>query len=202
MAEYTNAPKRKPLDAVDPIEDKKIEKVVSGKVVVKKKNEVKKFANLFIPDDVSNVKSYIVFDVVVPTIKKTILEIMELVLLNGDVSRTTKQRLPGSRVSYSSYSDRDRPGVRSPSPIRYNKPGYDMDDVILDSRGEAEEVLSRMCELINRYGIVSIGDYYDLLGVVGSYTDHKYGWTDLRSASIGRSGGGYVIQLPRSMPID
>ena len=42
-----------------PAERKKVEKVVTGKVKTKKKSEASKLKDVFISEDVSNVKSYI-----------------------------------------------------------------------------------------------------------------------------------------------
>ena len=44
-------------------ERKKVDKVVTGKVKVKKKSEMSKFKDVFIADDVSNVKSYILMEI-------------------------------------------------------------------------------------------------------------------------------------------
>ena len=41
--------------------EKKVEKVISGTAKSKKKNEIQKFADVFISEDVNNVKSYILF---------------------------------------------------------------------------------------------------------------------------------------------
>lgn len=41
-----------------------------------KKSEMQKFADVFISEDVNNVKSYIVMDVLVPAIKKAISDIV------------------------------------------------------------------------------------------------------------------------------
>ena len=61
----------------------------------------------------------------------------------------------------------------------------------------------KMDELIYLYGVVSIRDFYDLVGKTGDYTDEKYGWTDIRSASIIRTyDNRYKIKLPRVLPID
>ena len=76
------------------------------------------------------------------------------------------------------------------------------DDVILDNRGEAEEVLSRMDELIDTYGIVSVADFYDLVGITGKYTDNNYGWTDIHSAKVVSVRDGYLIKLPRALPVN
>lgn len=79
---------------------------------------------------------------------------------------------------------------------------YDYDDIILESRGEAEDVLERMDELIATYQLVSVADFYDLVGVSGNYTDNKYGWTDIRNASVIRVRDGYMIKLPKALPLN
>ena len=77
-----------------------------------------------------------------------------------------------------------------------------LDDIILESRGEAEDVLERMDELIATYQLVSVADFYDLVGVSGNYTDNKYGWTDIRNASVIRVRDGYMIKLPKALPLN
>ena len=79
--------------------------------------------------------------------------------------------------------------------------GYDYEDVILETRREAEEVLNRMEDLIDSYGVVSVADLYDLVGISGNYTDNKYGWMNLRSAGIERTRDGYMLLLPKVKPL-
>jgi hypothetical protein len=59
-----------------------------------------------------------------------------------------------------------------------------------------------MDELIETYGLVRVADLYDLVGITGNYTDNKYGWMNIRNADIVRVRDGYMIKLPRAMPID
>ena len=183
--------------------EKKIEKVISGSVKSKKKNEIQKFADVFISEDVNNVKSYIVLDVLVPAIKKAISDIVTNgidMILYGESGRT-KKNSTSSKISYRSYYEKENDQKRS-----YNstsvKSGYSYDDIILDNRGEAEDVLARMDELVATYGIVSVADLYDLVGVTGAYTDNKYGWTDVRSAAVVRTRDGYLIKLPKVLPLN
>ena len=77
------------------------------------------------------------------------------------------------------------------------------DDIEFDTREDAEEVLDRMDELIEQYGIVTVGDLFDLAGVTGNgYTDQNYGWTSVASATIERDRhGGYFIKMTRPSPI-
>lgn len=201
MSEYKpNSHKSK--EERESVPDKKVEKIIAGTVKSKKKNEIQKFADVFISEDVTNVKSYILLDVLVPAIKKAISDIVTNgidMILYGESNRT-KSNSAASKVSYRSYYDGGN-GRRDYSAAR-TKTGYNYDDIILDNRGEAEDVLSRMDELISTYGVVSVADLYDLVGVTGNYTDNKYGWTDIRSAQVVRVRDGYLIKLPKALPLN
>lgn len=181
-------------------EEKKVEKIISGNAKAKKKSEFSKFADVFVSEDAGNVKSYILMDVLVPAVKKAISDIVTNgidMLLYGETG-VHKRNGASSKVSYRSYYDRSN---RSSSSSR-TRSGYSYDDIILDNRGEAEEVLSRMDEIVATYGTVSVADLYDLVGITGAYTDNKYGWTDIRSASVVRVRDGYMFKLPRALPLN
>ena len=187
-----------------PAERKKVEKVVTGKVRTKKKSEISKLKDTFISEDVSNVKSYIVMDVLVPAAKKAISDIVrdgiDMILYGDTRGRRGGSSSGASYVSYRSYSDRDRRDDRRES--SRTRVGYDYDDIILESRVEAEEVLQRMDELIETYGIVSVADLYDLVGKSCNYTDNKYGWTNIRNAEPVRVRDGYLLKMPKAGPIN
>ena len=174
--------------------------------VTKKKNEMSKLGGMFISEDASKVKSYILMDVLVPTIKKAISDIVKNgvdMILYGEVGKSNK-RTYASTVSYRDYYDN---GSRSVSrfddpPRARTRAGYSFDDVILETRGEAEEVLSSMDELIETYGSVSVADMYDLVGISCEYTDNKYGWKNIRTAEPVRVRDGYMLKLPRALPLN
>lgn len=206
MSDYKpNSHKSKVENATRSGEEKKVEKVVKGKVKTKKKTEIRKFADVFIAEDAANVKSYILMDVLVPAVKKAISDIVQdgvSMILYGSANGGSKNRYGNaSYVSYRSYSDRDRRDDRRNDYAR-NRSRYDFDDIILDDRGEAEEVLTRMDELIDTYGIVSVADLYDLVGITCDYTDNKYGWTNIRNAEAIRVRDGYMLKLPKPLPIN
>lgn len=180
--------------------EKKVEKVVTGTVKTKKKNEIHKLADVFISEDAANVKRYILMDVLVPAIKKAVSDIVTNgidMLLYGENARG-KSRTNSSYVSYNRYSERDR---RDDVGSR-NRAAYSHEEVTIDNRGEAEEVLARMDELIETYGMVTVADFYDLVGMTCNYTDNKYGWTNIRNAEVVRVRDGYKIKLPRAMAIN
>lgn len=175
-------------------EKKKIEKVVVGPVKTKKKSGFGKFMNGLITDETHNIKTYLVKDVVMPTIKKTISDVVDMILYGRS---SGKRSTIASRVSYRSYYDDPRDSRHEPKIT----PGYSYDDIILNSRGEAEEVLDRLNELIDTYNIASVADLYELVGITGNYTDNKYGWTNLASADVIRTREGYQLKLPRALPL-
>ena len=198
MEEYKSNSHKSRQNQNDDIPEKRVEKVVSGSVKSKKKNGLQKITNVFVPEDVDDVKSYIFEDIVVPAVKDIILDAVKAVL---GVNNTYKGRSStAGKISYRKYhDDRDRRDRDTPSQI---KRAYDYDDIIIENRGDAEEVLVRMDELIATYGLVSVADFYDLVGVSGNYTDNKYGWTDIRGATTVRVGDGYMIKLPRVKPLN
>lgn len=189
-AERANAP-----------EGKRAEKVVKGTVKVKK-NEMRKLTDVFISEDAANVKSYILFDVLVPSIKRAIYDIVVNSLgmsLFGGRGGGDGKRSIADTVSYRDYgasSRRDDHSSRSRS-----SGGYSYDDITLGSRAEAERVLSCMDEMMDEYGIVRVADLYDLVGHTGEYTDNHYGWTNIRNAEIVGTRDGYRIKMPRPLPI-
>lgn len=177
--------------------EKKVEKVIKGTAKVKKKS---KLADIFIAEDVKNVKSYVIMDVLIPTIKDAISDIVKGgidMILYGE-SRKRSNSTPASTVSYRSYYNSDRKPVErnvATNPYKYN-------DVIFETRGEAEEVLSKMDEMVERYQLVSVADFYDMAGLSSEFTDNKYGWTNIRNAEAVRVRDGWTIKLPKAMPID
>ena len=67
---------------------------------------------------------------------------------------------------------------------------------ILDTREEAEKVLSELDEHIDVYGYATISDYYELVDIEHNYADHQYGWTGLSEAVVVPREHGYVVKLP------
>ncbi len=180
--------------------EKKMGKVVTGTAKTRKKSEAKKLANTFLPDDVTSVKSYILMDVIVPGIKNAIADVVSIMLF-GEAGRIGGKKGNGSKVSYQRYYDDRRDDRRD-----YARPraagGYDFDDIVFESRGDADLVLDQLEAAINQFGLASVADLYDLAGITSPrYTDNKYGWTDIRSARVVRIRDGYILQLPKAVQI-
>ena len=179
--------------------NKKIEKVVSGTVTTKKKTGVSKFADVFMPEDINNVKSYILQDVLIPAAKKAISDVIDM-LLYGESGRN-KKTSTASKISYRSYFDSSS-NRRDPSSARIRN-GFEYDELLFDTRGDAEAVLDGLDEALSKYGVVSVGDLYDLADVsTNNYMVNEYGWSDIRCAAVVRVKDKYMLKLPKAKPID
>lgn len=202
LPDNSHSAREKKKAADDQQEPKRAEKIVHGKVKTKK-NKTRKLTDVFITEDAANVKNYIVMDVIVPSIKKAIYDLvvgaLDMSLFGG---RGGGKRPTADKVSFRDYNSVSRRDDRTyGSNSRTTASGYSYDDIILDSRGEAEAVLMRMDEIMEEYEIVRVADLYDLVGITGDYTDNKYGWTNIRNAEVVRVRDGYKIKMPRALPI-
>ena len=183
-------------------EKKKVEKVTKG-VVKTKTNEVRKFADIFISEDIKNVKSYVFMDVLVPAIKKAISDIVtdgiDMILYGG--TGKSGRKSVGSKISYRNYYDK-RDDDRYREENTRTRTGYNYFDITVETRGEAEEVISQLEDLISLYGMASVADLYDLVGIAHDYTDVKYGWMNVRNAEVVRVRDGYKLKMPKAIPLN
>lgn len=175
--------------------------MVTGAAKTKKKSEARRFLSIFAPDDAENVKSSILSDVIVPGVKAAIADVISIVLF-GDTGRIGSRKSGGSRIAYQKYYDDRRDDRRE-----YGRPraavGFEYDDIIFETRGDADLVLDQLESAIAKYEVASVADLYDLAGVTcRNYTANRYGWSDIQSAKVVRTSEGYVIRLPRAVQIN
>lgn len=190
-----NAGKKKPArEKMEPI---------TKNVSVRKESEFKKFKKNFFHEDAKTVKGQVFSNVIIPGLQRLVRDMVNTgidVLLYGGRTRDPRE----NRVGYVSYSNR---GVRGeydkiPSGAYSKKDMFSFDEVVLFDRGEAEQVLLSLMDQIDRYGMVSVADFYDTVGRTAPYTANKYGWRDLRGVGVERVKDGYSINFPKAIPLD
>ena len=195
-------------------DEKKVEKIISGEVVKRQKSVGRKIADSFSMENMNSVASFLLFDVLIPQAKMTLQD-----MLNQGLERKfygdSHQRInrgyregredgfrPYNRMhassSFSSISSNN--GRREIS--QHARSSHDFTEVVISSRGEAEDVLDHLRRLIAQYDIATVSDLYEMVGIKGSFTDDKYGWNDLSNAGVRNVRGGYLLDLPRTSPID
>lgn len=184
-------------------QERHIDKVTTGKVTVKKPSVGKKVLAEFLEQDANDIKEYVWRDVMIPTIKETICNIVEL-LLFGSTSRG-KGRSRGGSNEHTSYSSYYYSSGRNSSTRRENdknRAPRNFNEIVFATRMDCEEVISTLEESLEQYGAVSIADLYDAIGVTGEYVDNKWGWKDGARFSVRRVRDGYVIDMPKPTLLD
>ncbi len=183
--------------------EKRVEKpVANGKA--RKKGEIQKFADVFIAEDAKNVKSYLFMEVIVPAVKKAISDMVTTgidMILYGESGKRGRNS-PASKTSYRDYYDRNEGRVYAGS-SNTKRGGIDYDDIIFESRGDAEAVLDAMADIIHQFGMVSVADFYDLARVPNdNFTMNRFGWTNLTGATVVRIRDGHIIKLPKAISLN
>lgn len=201
MTEYpSNSHKSRELQPTESTKEKKVEKVVKGTVKTRD-NKGRKFADIFISEDAANVKSYVFMDVLVPAIKKAISDIVtngiDMILYGG--TGGGRKSSSTNKVSYRSYYDTRNDNRESSG---YSRSRFDYDDIIYETRAEAESVRRQMLDVIERYGFVTVSDMYEMAGLTAPYTGNGYGWVNIRTAESVRVRDGYILKLPKASVID
>lgn len=181
-------------------EKKEITQVATGHV--KEKGLGEKVAGSLLSEDTRNVKNYIIWDVLIPGIKNAIADMVvggiEMALFGSTKSRKPSSSYRGgeTHVSYRNYyRDDDRSSYSSRMDLRNRSSRNSCNDIVLDNRGDVEEVIMSMEELVHKYGEASVSDLYSLVGISSSFQDNKWGWRDTRDFGYTRSGRGYRLEF-------
>jgi hypothetical protein len=194
----------------EPVAEKKILRVVEdgSKVVRRKKPLGSRFKELFLDIDVVTIVEDVIKDVLIPAAKDmftdAVNQSMRRALYGGDDSRNRGYRSYGSGpTNYTRYSS--SPPARREEPrsmSRRARAAHDFDEIILGSRQEAEDVLGQMRDVLDRYETVSVGDLYGMVDIQGTSADERWGWLDLHNARVVRVNGGYLLDLPKTEPLN
>jgi hypothetical protein len=185
----------------NPQDDKNISSVVSGSATRRKKSFRKQFKETFVAGDFRTTVHYVLFDVLLPNAQDAVIEGVHLgfeKLIRGDVRRrgsTPPQSGPYGNVNYTRYSGGGLSGPQR-ALSRQARAGHNFDEIVLDQRTEAEQVIDRLYDLVSRYESASVADLYELVGLGSAHTDNRWGWTDLAGAGVSKVRGGYLLDLP------
>ncbi len=196
----------------------RVQKVIKGEAKVKKPLG-RRILDTIRGDDAQTVGQYILFDVVIPSVKDLIVdagkEALERAFFGGSSSGYRGGRRYGSGGG-SSYS---YGGNRTSYGNRYNSGGnratnsrdedqrplsrrarsqHDFEEIVLETSGDAHNTLEAMRSAVEQFGSVSVADLYDMVEIThDDYMDRSMGWTDLRDASVRRlRSDAYIIDLP------
>ena len=177
--------------------EKIIKPIVKGTIVEKK--GIRKVVDTFLPSEITDIKSWFVYDVFIPSVKNLGLNIAQTIFGDG---RKSNSKNSGGVSYWRSYDDpRNSRNYRGDNHTRRNISSMSYEDVTFDTRMDAIEMLSNMEAAIDRYSQISIGDFFDMAGLTPSSTDFNYGWKNLMTADVYLTGGRWSIRLPKAIPL-
>lgn len=188
--------------------DKKIERVTTAEPIRRKKGLGRKFKDIFFGGDPKSTAAFILQSVLIPAAKDMIVDaasegVQKLVRGDSYRRRIGPSSGPAGYVAYNRMSSRGpigEPPQRQISPRARAR--HDFDDIVLNSRAEAEEVIERMFDIVGRYDTATVADLYELVGIRPSHVDHKWGWSDMRGAGVARVRDGFLLELPDVQPME
>ncbi len=187
------------------IEDVKLESVVTGRVIRRKKSLGRRIRETLFNGD-SGVFSYLLKEVLVPALQATATDMVTQGIekaVYGEVRSPGRSMRgntgPRTHISY------DRPGIMgrsSPSrPIPARRPivqasAMDLGEYIVSTKIEAQVIVDKLYETVEDYGCATVANLNELMNQSSEYTDHKWGWTDLTNMTVKRIAEGYLLVLP------
>ena len=182
--------------------------------VVKKRSGIGKLFRSLIAEDVTNVKKFLIEDVLIPSVKNGIADLvisatnMTLFGKNSQVGRR-----PGliGKTSYGTMYKGNQAvtantlngGLRAVNESAVADI-YDFNEILYTSYQAAEEVYVKMCERIANYNVATVANLYTFSGITtNEATYSNWGWYDIPTHRIeAASGGYYMLVLPRAIPLN
>lgn len=207
---------REPVD-IKPAPESDMKKVVAGNVTIKKKSPGRKFLRAFLQEDRKSIGEYLLYDFAVPAMQSMISDIGRSIgdafsnavdiALFGDVRAKPKSGGPyysGSIYNYNAqYNYGKKTQARMASQMRQNAPQsrerFDIGEVILETKADADGIVEALRERIEAYGQASVLDLQMCLGITGEWTDASWGWENLDNVRVVRYRGAWRVDFP---PLD
>lgn len=161
----------------------------------KKPSLRERLTDSFLAVNGDDIKERVIFDWVIPGIKNILEDVVHM-LLFGDkadprISRSRGESRFGG-VDYRKISeDRRRKDEYIPR-SRKRDP-----EIVFTTRKEAEEVLVKLYENVDKYGNVTAKDLYLYADMQPEFPMSNWGWRNLTGSSVVEVRGGYLLKLPK-----
>lgn len=187
------------------VEAKQIEQVVTTGVTEKKRSLGKKLSETFFGGDFQSAARFVTTDVLLPAVRNLFVEAttrgIERVIY-GDrapTRQTPMQPMFGQGHTKYNYTPQSQSSVMMPKqpPHRTQpSPTRKADEIMFQSREQAELILENMSNVLDKYGAVSIADLCAMVGFPSTYVDNNWGWTRLGHSAIRQTRNGWLLDLP------
>jgi hypothetical protein len=193
--------------SVPPEVDKQIEKIIEGEATVRKPSRRTRLRQSFIAGDASSVSEHVFWNLLIPAAKDALSDMGSTfidMMIYGEKRNRPGAGTPGSgpgstsKINYGSYSgggSRLVLGSAQNNPVIEHQ-RFSPNEIIVGTRAEAEGIITKMFEVLEKYHVVTVADLYRMVGVTSEYTDNKWGWNNLDSADVKRVRDGVLLVLP------
>lgn len=187
---------------------KDIRQVTSGAVTTRKPSQGRKFLSAFFKSDIKTLKEYLIEDQIIPSLQEIALRTFEM-LIFGDSSRSSASGSKGRGPGWTEKKQYNKSGSVTRSASRSGEKSSGMskfipevDEVYLETRGDAERTVEYLKYLLDEYDEVTVADLYESVGKTADWSLNSLGWTDLDNVYVTHTRWGYRIELPRPEPLD
>lgn len=189
---------------------------LKGKVTIKNPSFGEKLKRSFVKEDLHDIRDYVVFDIVLPSIKSAIFN-----TIVGTAGQIFGISVPSNTFRFSNgyngrqiltqherkYRDFNSIQREDRSMIKLNR--YDrfyVSDFEFEYQEEADSVLEQLMDICDSRGWVSVAKFFEIADPDGTiegknvYTNNNFGWKEIDNASVKFNGEGYVIIMPPAKP--
>lgn len=177
-----------------------------AQAVRRKKTAAQSIAQTFFGPEAKIMLQYVFQDVLIPAAKNTIQEMVQSgieMLLFGETRPHNRRGDKGKTiVSYDRFYGRERNEDRREG-RRNSRDRFGLEEIFFDTPKEANDVLEELCEQLEEYEWVTVGDFFELAGIDDkSWINDKWGWNNLKRARCVHVRDGYTIVLPEPKELD
>ena len=208
-----NKVKQKTRDVLSDQEDmgKHIEPVARGRV---EKPGVGKWLNnvFFGEEGFRGAAIHMVQEVIVPSIQNTVADVaisaVQRAIFGNDYihrrhyTSTPWGRGPNNVTRMDSWRNTQQDYTQNYAK-RNKRASNVVADIVFETRQEAQEVFNIMMANLDAYGVVTVGDFYELSDQPAAFTDQAFGWTTVQGGQglagariVAARGGGFKINFP------
>lgn len=189
-ASQTSGNSPQPTDEEKP----KLEPVVTGKVIHRKKSFGRKVLDTFFKGE-GGVISYLAHDVLIPALQNLVIDTVTEGIQRAVGGSTGRQyrtfRGSGQARTHHNYNgySANRTTISSTSPLIGNGPqprrspmmqssSVDLEDIVVETDFEAEMIIEKLYEAQQEFGAATVANLKELTKTSPTYVDHKWGWPD------------------------
>lgn len=186
---------RQPLKAKQDSAEEPI-RTINDTIKPEKKPLMKRIADAFIATDGKDIKDYMIFDILIPGLKRGFEDLVHMMLYNDKKSgRITRSRGESRvrRLEYNSIYDRRR----DTDEMLTNRTAAGQVNLIFTTQDRAEEALDMVADRIEERGFATLKFFYTITKQPTDFTQENWGWRSVAGAKVTPVRTGWMLKMPR-----